>query len=121
MKQRLLQIGIPLVGILACAVLLPPIMVTPILLLVMSTLFRGGLRWRWQNLAISLAIAVAAVVIVSMALIKQFTADYSVFDFYSLNILTFWGMCIMLPWLLGLGVGSLWLMKKPQSEARSVN
>ena len=121
MKQRLLQIGIPVVGIMACAVLVPPMAVMPIILLVMSTLFRGGLKWHWVNLVIALAIALTAVVIVSMALINQFSSDYSVFAPYNLKVLAFWGMCIVLPWLLGLGIGSLWLIKKPRSKARIVN
>lgn len=116
MKRRLAQIGIPVVGILACAVLVPPIAVMPIILLVMSTLFRGGLRWRWVNLVIALVIALAAVVVVSVALVSQFSSGYSVFASYNLKLLAFWGMCIALPWLAGLGLGSLWLMIKRRQE-----
>jgi hypothetical protein len=112
MKQRLVQIGIPVAGIWACAVLVPPMTAMPIILLVMSTLFRGGLKWHWGNLIIALVIALTVVEIFLAALLNNFTSDFSAFDPYTLKVLTFRGMSIVLPWLLGLGIGSLWLIRR---------
>ena len=131
MKHRLVQICIAVIGILICAVVanvLPPLwpgvsgrdfrpqaIVMGIMLFILSTLLRGAAKWHWVNLVAALAI----VEIITMAIISYFTGytGLETFDTSNLQWLAFMNKYIGLPWLLGLGIGSLWMMKKGQIGA----
>jgi len=122
MKLRILQIGIAVIGILMCALVaafLPPLWqgvsgrdfrpqatTMAFFLLVLSILFRGFLRWRLLNLMIALFI----VEIITLTIIAYFSGytGIGILDSFNLEWLAFMNIFIGLPWLLGLGTGSVW-------------
>jgi hypothetical protein len=132
MTQRLAQMGIAVVGILLCAVvanLMPPLwpgvsgrdfrpqeIVMAVMLFILSALLRGAAKWHWVNLVAALAI----VEIITMAIISYFTGytGAEIFDSSNLEWLAFMNKYIGLPWLLGLGIGSLWLKIRRQRSQK---
>ena len=131
MKRRLIQISIPVIAIILCAVaasLLPPLwpgesgrdfrpqaIVMGIILFIMAALFRGRMKWHWSNLIAALAI----IEIITLAIISYLTGytGLEIFDTSNLQWMAFMNKYIGLPWLLGLGLGSLWLMLKHRPDS----
>ncbi len=123
MLQRILRpvlVVIAMVGCAAAGVFLPPpwhgaggrdfrpqatTMAVPILGL--AVVLRRGLRWRVLDFVLGLV----AAELVTLVVIANFSgfAGWELFDRFNLSWLAGMNLFIGLPWLVGLGAGSLWL------------
>ena len=84
------------------------------LLLVLSVLFRGRLGWRLLNLIIALFL----VEIITLIIIGHFSGytGYKILDSFNLEWLAYMNLFTGLPWLLGLGAGSIWCFQRGKSK-----
>jgi hypothetical protein len=133
MKHCLTQIGLAVIGILTCSVIaavLPPLWqgisgrdfrpqatVMAVLILIVSSTFRGFLRWRILNLIGALCI----VEILTLTIISYFSGytGMRILNAFNLEWLAYMNIFIGLPWVLGLGAGSIRLIIRRKRDKTS--
>lgn len=85
----------------------PPAMTMAILIFLLAVVFRRAFRWIILDFILGLLI----VEVITLAVIADVTGltGLETFDYANLLWLAFMNLFIGLPWLLGYGLGSLWL------------
>jgi hypothetical protein len=120
MKSRLFHTAVAVLGMILCAYagflttplwhltngrdIRPQATTTGVLILVFAVVVRRAFRWRASDFILGL-LAVEAIVIRLIAHVSGLSG----FEALDLSWLAFINLFIGLPWLLGLGAGSLWL------------
>jgi hypothetical protein len=85
-----------------------------VLILVCAIVFRRVLRWH----VLDFVLGWFAAEFVTLCVIAHFTGftGLEVFNHFNLSWLAFMSLFVGLPWLVGLGIGSLWLKLSEKNE-----
>ena len=130
MKQRFIHTVLTVIAMVLCAaagIFIPPFWqgvsgrdfrpqaaTMAVLILILGVVFRRALRWHVLDFVFGLV----AAEFLTLCVIAHFSGFTGVelFHWFNLSWLAFMSLFVGLPWLVGLGVGSIWLKFSERHE-----